>query len=355
LRHPYPFSAVLGQDAVKRALLLNAIDPGIGGVLIEGPRGMAKTTLARGLADLLPEGRFVDLPLGASEDRLVGSLDLDRALGAGEVRFSPGLLAQAHGGVLYVDEVNLLPDHLVDLLLDVAASGVNVVERDGISHRHPARFVLVGTMNPDEGELRPQLLDRFGLSVALEEAVDLDTRARISRARLAYEADPAAFLQRYREAQQALRDRLRRARRRLPEVTLPDALYETAARRALEAGVEGMRADLVMLRGARAQAAWEGRETATEADLEAVAEAALRHRRRERAAPPPPAVPPEPAPGDERAGRAADRRGPHGPPPSAGLAPNEDWGELPPEPVPTPPVWESTVPPLGEGAGKKKA
>ncbi len=322
MRHPYPFSAVVGQDAVKRALILNAIDPGIGGVLIEGPRGLAKTTLARALADLLPEGRFVDLPLGASEDRVVGSLDLDRALGAGEVRFSPGLLARAHGGVLYVDEVNLLPDHLVDLLLDVAASGVNVVERDGVSHRHPARFVLVGTMNPDEGELRPQLLDRFGFSVALEEATDLATRTRISRARLAYEADPAAFVQRHREAQEALRARLRRARLRLPEVGLPEPLYEAAARLALAAGVEGMRADLVMLRGARAHAAWEGRETATEADLAAVAEAALRHRRRDRAEPP---APPRPPSGDGRQPQGGDA----GAPAPSGLAPGEDWGALP--------------------------
>ena len=352
MRHPYPFTAVVGQDAVKRALILNAIDPGIGGVLIEGPRGLAKTTLARALADLLPEGRFVDLPLGASEDRVVGSLDLDRALGAGEARFSPGLLARAHGGVLYVDEVNLLPDHLVDLLLDVAASGVNVVERDGVSHRHAARFVLVGTMNPDEGELRPQLLDRFGFSVALEEATDLATRTRISRARLAYEADPAAFVQRHREAQQALRDRLRRARLCLPEVDLPEALYEAAARLALEAGVEGMRADLVMLRGARAHAAWEGRGAATEEDLAAVAEAALRHRRRDRAEPPqpPPAPPPESASRPRRRPQGGDADTPA----PSGLAPGEDWGALPPEPVP---IADAPAPPLpnDRARGKKKA
>ncbi|MQU54554.1 AAA family ATPase, partial [Pseudomonas sp. FSL R10-1339] len=161
----FPLSAVVGADSLKLALCLTAIDPKIGGVLIEGPRGMAKSTLARGLADLLASGQFVTLPLGATEERLVGTLDLDAALGQGKAQFSPGVLAKADGGVLYVDEVNLLADHLVDVLLDVAASGTNVVERDGISHRHAARFVLIGTMNPEEGELRPQLLDRFGLNV----------------------------------------------------------------------------------------------------------------------------------------------------------------------------------------------
>ena len=163
----FPLSAVVGAEALKLALCLTAIDPKIGGVLIEGPRGMAKSTLARGLADLLASGQFVTLPLGATEERLVGTLDLDAALGQGRAQFSPGVLAKADGGVLYVDEVNLLPDHLVDLLLDVAASGTNLIERDGISHRHSAKFVLIGTMNPEEGELRPQLLDRFGLNVAL--------------------------------------------------------------------------------------------------------------------------------------------------------------------------------------------
>ena len=163
----FPLSAVVGADKLKLALCLTAIDPKIGGVLIEGPRGMAKSTLARGLADLLASGQFVTLPLGATEERLVGTLDLDAALGEGRAQFSPGVLAKADGGVLYVDEVNLLADHLVDLLLDVAASGINLIERDGISHRHSARFVLIGTMNPEEGELRPQLLDRFGFNVAL--------------------------------------------------------------------------------------------------------------------------------------------------------------------------------------------
>ncbi len=319
----YPFSAIIGQDHVKTALLLNAIDPGIGGVLIEGPRGMAKTTLARALADLLPQGRFVDLPLGASEDRLIGTLDLDRALGQGQVRYSPGLLAQAHGGVLYVDEVNLLPDHLVDLLLDVAASGVNVVERDGISHRHPARFILIGTMNPDEGELRPQLLDRFGLSVALPESLDLDTRIAITQARLEYERDPHAFCQRHRERQNQLKQRLTQARHRLEQIPIPSDIHRQAAERAHQAQVEGLRADLVMLRAARAHAAWEGRAEVTPHDLDAVAEAALRHRRRDTPPPPPQHQPPTPP---TPQGTAS------GPSPSGDH--HDHWGALPPEPVP---------------------
>ncbi|MBW6128305.1 AAA family ATPase, partial [Pseudomonas aeruginosa] len=203
----YPLSAVVAADELKLALCLAAVDPAIGGVLIEGPRGMAKSTLARGVAELLPAGEFVTLPLGASEERIVGSLDLDAALGEGRARFSPGVLAKADGGVLYVDEVNLLPDHLVDLLLDVAASGVNLVERDGISHRHPARFVLIGTMNPEEGELRPQLLDRFGLNVRLDTQPPPAERAEIIRRRLAFDADPQAFVERWEGQQDTLRRR----------------------------------------------------------------------------------------------------------------------------------------------------
>ena len=341
----YPFSAVIGQDHVKTALLLNAIDPGIGGVLIEGPRGMAKTTLARALAELLPQGRFVDLPLGASEERLIGTLDLDQALGQGKIRFSPGLLAQAHGGVLYVDEVNLLPDHLVDLLLDVAASGVNVVERDGISHRHPARFILIGTMNPDEGELRPQLLDRFGLSVALEDSLDVDERIAITQARLDYELDPEAFRQRHHQRQQGLKERLLNARRRLPQVQLPAELYRHAAQRALEAQVEGLRADLVMLRAARAHAAWEGREVAGPDDLDAVAEAALRHRRRPSGSPPPQSAAPP-----QYGGHGEDPPPPQDPGRTA--AHSDDWGALPPQPVA---IGPSEPLDLGDGAAKKKA
>ncbi|MCO7522348.1 AAA family ATPase, partial [Pseudomonas sp. 1] len=203
----FPLAAVVGADDLKLALCLTAIDPKIGGVLIEGPRGMAKSTLARGLADLLGDGPFVTLPLGATEERLVGTLDLDAALGQGQARFSPGVLAHADGGVLYVDEVNLLPDPLVDLLLDVAASGTNRIERDGISHRHAARFVLIGTMNPEEGELRPQLLDRFGLNVALDGLPAPEARQQIIRRRLAFDNDPEAFRGQWADAQAALRDR----------------------------------------------------------------------------------------------------------------------------------------------------
>jgi magnesium chelatase subunit I len=198
----FPLSAVVGADDLKLALYLTAIDPKIGGVLIEGPRGMAKSTLARGLADLLASGQFVTLPLGATEERLVGTLDLDAALSEGRAQFSPGVLAKADGGVLYVDEVNLLPDHLVDLLLDVAASGTNLVERDGISHRHSARFVLIGTMNPEEGELRPQLLDRFGLNVALSGHTAPTERGQIIRRRLDFDSDPQAFCAQWEAEQQ---------------------------------------------------------------------------------------------------------------------------------------------------------
>lgn len=227
----YPLSAVVAADELKLALCLAAVDPAIGGVLIEGPRGMAKSTLARGVAELLPAGEFVTLPLGASEERIVGSLDLDAALGEGRARFSPGVLAKADGGVLYVDEVNLLPDHLVDLLLDVAASGVNLVERDGISHRHPARFVLIGTMNPEEGELRPQLLDRFGLNVRLDTQPPPAERAEIIRRRLAFDADPQAFVERWEGQQDTLRRRCAEARRRLARIPLDDAALDSIARR----------------------------------------------------------------------------------------------------------------------------
>jgi hypothetical protein len=208
----FPLSAVVGADDLKLALYLTAIDPKIGGVLIEGPRGMAKSTLARGLADLLASGQFVTLPLGATEERLVGTLDLDTALSEGRAQFSPGVLAKADGGVLYVDEVNLLPDHLVDLLLDVAASGTNLIERDGISHRHSAKFVLIGTMNPEEGELRPQLLDRFGLNVALGGHTAPEQRGQIIRRRLDFDSDPQGFCAEWEHRQQSLRERCEQAR-----------------------------------------------------------------------------------------------------------------------------------------------
>lgn len=312
----YPFSAIVSHEPLKLALILAAIDPRIGGVLIEGPRGMAKSTIARALADLLPAGRFVTLPLGTTEERLVGSLNLERALSDGRVDFSPGLLASAHQGVLYVDEVNLLPDHLVDLLLDVSASGVNIVERDGISHRHPARFVLIGTMNPDEGELRPQLLDRFGGAVSLSPDLDPGQRLEIVKRRLAFDADPEAFCQVYDKDQQALMSRCREARERLAHISLNETAHRLVASLCHEAHVDGVRADLVMLRAARAHAAWQRRGEILDEDVHAVAELALHHRRQHREPPAPSARPPE-------AGRRPHQQ------PAGG-----DWGELPPQAAP---------------------
>ncbi|OEC38554.1 magnesium chelatase [Pseudomonas sp. 1D4] len=316
----YPLSAVVGADTLKLALYLAAIDPAIGGVLIEGPRGMAKSTLARGIADLLPRGIFVTLPLGASEDRIVGTLDLDAALGEGRARFSPGLLARAHEGVLYVDEVNLLPDHLVDLLLDVAASGTNRVERDGLSHAHPARFVLIGTMNPEEGELRPQLLDRFGLKVSLDHAPAPAERAEIIRRRLAFDADPAAFIARWSADQQTLAHRCQDARERLAAIPLDDHALDAIAQRCFDAGVDGLRADLVWLRAARAHTAWRGATAIAPEDIDAVEHFALAHRRHHAA--PPAAQPPREAPGQP-------------PRPQQDASGEGQWGELPAQPTPT--------------------
>lgn len=274
----FPWSAVVGQDALKHALLLCAIDPAIGGVLVSGPRGVAKTTLARGLAELVP-GAFVELPLGATEERVTGSLNLERVLADGRVEFAPGLLARAHDGVLYVDEVNLLPDAIVDLLLDAAASGKNVVERDGVSHAHAARFVLVGSMNPDEGELRPQLIDRFGLAASAEGQVAPADRAQIVLRRLAFDRDPEVFRAQYTAQQTALVERCRSARERAQAIALDGPALAYVTERCAAAGVEGVRADLAMLRAARANAAWHGRSEITIEDVDAVAELALAHRR----------------------------------------------------------------------------
>ncbi|MCU7647297.1 ATP-binding protein [Pseudomonas piscis] len=317
----FPLSAVVGADALKLALCLTAIDPKIGGVLIEGPRGMAKSTLARGLADLLASGQFVTLPLGASEERLVGTLDLDAALGEGRAQFSPGVLAKADGGVLYVDEVNLLPDHLVDLLLDVAASGTNLIERDGISHRHSAKFVLIGTMNPEEGELRPQLLDRFGLNVALSGQVLPLERGQIIRRRLDFDSDPQGFCNQWAQAQAELRQRCQQARTLLERIALDDQALAQITERCFAAGVDGLRADLVWLRAARAHAAWRGASAIAEEDIDAVAEFALRHRRGQ--APAAPAQQPQsPAPQQSGAQREASE--------GAG-----QWGDMPAQALPT--------------------
>lgn len=312
----FPLAAVVAADELKLALCLAAIDPAVGGVLIEGPRGMAKSTLARAVAELLADGQLVTLPLGATEERIVGTLDLDAALGEGRARFAPGLLARAHGGVLYVDEVNLLADHLVDLLLDVAASGVNHVERDGISHRHAARFVLIGTMNPEEGELRPQLLDRFGLNVSLGGAPLPAERAEIMRRRLAFDSDPQAFRAVWQTAQDALQARCRQARERLDAIPLDDVALETIAARCYAAGIDGLRGDLVWLRAARAHAAWRGAAAIAPEDIDAVEAFVLRHRRNAE------------APREDSGAR--DTGGSASPDGSGGEG---QWGELPAQPV----------------------
>ncbi|KVE34017.1 ATP-binding protein [Burkholderia sp. TSV86] len=275
----YPFAALIGQQALQQALLLVAVDPGIGGVLVSGPRGTAKSTAARALAELLPEGRFVTLPLSASDEQVTGSLDLASALADHTVRFAPGLIARAHRGVLYVDEINLLPDALVDTLLDAAASGINTVERDGISHSHPARFALVGTMNPEEGELRPQLLDRFGLMVEVGNCYDAALRQQIVKMRLAFDLDAHAFREPYRDAQAALVARIRAARDALPALAFSDAAHARAAALCIDAAVDGLRGDLVMLRAARALAALEGAASVDAAHVGRVAADVLRHRR----------------------------------------------------------------------------
>ena len=314
----FPFSAIVGQDEMKLAILCAAVDSRIGGVLVFGDRGTGKSTAVRALAALLPKMRavvgcrygcdpaaaagacedcaalkaagklksrlvpvpVVDLPLGATEDRVVGALDLERALTQGVKAFEPGLLARAHRGFLYIDEVNLLEDHLVDLLIDVAASGENVVEREGLSVRHPARFVLVGSGNPEEGELRPQLLDRFGLAVEVRTPQDLASRVEVVRRRDAFERDPAAFIERWHKEDDVLRKRLVAARNRLPGVALPDAAVEQAARLCMALGTDGLRGELTLIRAARALAALESAAAVAASHLERVARPALRHRLR---------------------------------------------------------------------------
>ncbi|MCU0648615.1 MAG: magnesium chelatase ATPase subunit I [Gemmatimonadaceae bacterium] len=319
MRATYPFSAIVGQDEMKRALLIAAVDPAVGGVMVFGDRGTGKSTAVRALASLLPPTKVVhgcpyrcdpasggagicekctatppklvpetvpvavvDLPLGATEDRVVGALDLERALARGERAFEPGLLAKAHRGFLYVDEVNLLEDHLVDLLLDAAATGENVVEREGVSVRHPARFVLVGSGNPEEGELRPQLLDRFGLSVEVRTPSAIATRVEVIKRRDAFDRDPVAFLEVWEKEDAKVRRHIVAARKRLAEMVVPDELLATAATLCQQLGTDGLRGELTLIRAARASAALIGgsHKAVTVEDLRHVATSALRHRLR---------------------------------------------------------------------------
>lgn len=318
MRPVFPFSAIVGQDEMKLALLIAAVDPAIGGVLAFGDRGTGKSTAVRALAALLPKMRavtgcryrcdpgangagcdechararqgplksqlvavpVVDLPLGVTEDRVIGALDLERALGEGVRAFQPGLLARAHRGFLYIDEVNLLEDHIVDLLLDVAASGENVVEREGLSVRHPARFVLIGTGNPEEGELRPQLLDRFGLSVEVRTPTDLKTRIEVVRRRDEFDRSPDAFMTAFAKQDDAVRRKLQAARKRLPQVAVADQARERAAQLCMALGTDGLRGELTLIRAARAIASLDGKDGVRDEHIMQAAPLALRHRLR---------------------------------------------------------------------------
>ena len=316
---PFPFSAIVGQEEMKLALLIGAVDSRIGGVLVFGDRGTGKSTAIRALAALLPKMRVVadcrygcdpdaeegvlcaecrarrsdtpfktkqvpvpvvDLPLGATEDRVIGALDLEMALTRGEKAFEPGLLARAHRGFLYIDEVNLLEDHLVDALLDVAASGENLVEREGLSVRHPARFVLIGSGNPEEGELRPQLLDRFGLSVEVRTPQDLATRVQVVRLRDEYERDPAAFAEKWKRKDAKVRKRITDAQAALPDIEVSEQALEQAARLCMALGTDGLRGELTLIRAGRALAALEGDKSVEITHLRRLAPPALRHRLR---------------------------------------------------------------------------
>ena len=351
----FPFTALVGADELTTALLLSAISPEIGGVLVRGEKGTAKSTAVRALASVLPEqhvadgcrfgcdpdraeacpdgphagngtvrpARLVELPVGATEDRVVGSLDLRRALGDGEAAYQPGLLAEAHRGILYVDEVNLLHDHLVDVLLDAAAMGRNTVERDGVSISHPARITLVGTMNPEEGELRPQLLDRFGLTVHIAASRDPHERAEVVRRRLEADADPAGFAERFAASEAELTERLAAAREAVRHIALDERTLRTIARVCAGFDVDGMRADIVTARTAAAHAAWSGRAEVTRADIRAAALLSLPHRRRRA---------PFDAPGldEDLLDRLLDEE-PEDDPPGGGEEPEGDPGDAPTE------------------------
>ncbi len=312
MRDPFPFSAIVGQADMKRAVILTAIDPSIGGVLVFGDRGTGKSTAVRALAALLPKisvvdgcpvnsetpkqvpgwanvktkkkieklTPVVDLPLGVTEDRVTGALDIERALTSGEKVFQPGLLAQANRGYLYIDEVNLLEDHIVDLLLDVAQSGENVVERDGLSIRHPSRFVLVGSGNPEEGDLRPQLLDRFGLSVEVKSPTETTERVEVIKRRDAYENDHAAFMLRWQAEDAAIRDRIERARATLKTLKVSDEILSDIAELCLALGSDGLRGELTLLKAARAYAAWRDDTALARPHIRKIASIALGHRLR---------------------------------------------------------------------------
>ncbi len=312
MKTPFPFSAIVGQNEMKQAMVLTAVDPGIGGVLVFGDRGTGKSTAVRALAALLPPIRAVescpvnsekatdcpewaelgskklvtrptpviDLPLGATEDRVVGALDIERALTRGEKAFEPGLLARANRGYLYIDEVNLLEDHIVDLLLDVAQSGENVVEREGLSIRHPARFVLVGSGNPEEGELRPQLLDRFGLSVEVRSPNDVAERVEVIKRRDAFESNFDTFMAHYSAEDTKVRDTILKARKRLVKIKTPDDILHDCAALCIALGSDGLRGELTLLRTARALAAYQGDKVLSRAHLRDIAPSALSHRLR---------------------------------------------------------------------------
>ena len=312
MRQPFPFSAIVGQTEMKQAMILTAVDPGIGGVLVFGDRGTGKSTAVRALAALLPPIRalvgsptnaataedhpdwaepvsgkshdvptpVIDLPLGATEDRVVGALDIERALTRGEKAFEPGLLARANRGYLYIDEVNLLEDHIVDLLLDVAQSGENVIEREGLSIRHDARFVLVGSGNPEEGELRPQLLDRFGLSVEVRSPTDIEERVEVIRRRAAFDTQPEAFLKKWRAKDTKIRKAILSGRAALGSVEASDAALRDCAELCVALGSDGLRGELTLLRTARALAAYEGSDAVTRDHLRRVAPMSLSHRLR---------------------------------------------------------------------------
>ena len=316
MEHQYPFTAIIGQDKMKLALILNLVNPALGGVLIRGEKGTAKSTAVRGLTDLLEEvavvegcpfhcrpghgelcaecrekaelhtipytRRVVELPVSSTEDRVVGSLSMEQAIKKGEKVFEPGLLAQANGNILSVDEINLLDDHIVDVLLDSAAMGVNTVEREGVSFSHPARFVLVGTMNPEEGDLRPQLLDRFGLVVEIRGEQDVAMRSELIRRRMDYEKSPADFCREWETEQAKLREQVRRAQELLGSVIIPDRLYEDAAKIGVALQVDGHRSDIVLLKAACTLASLEGAAEVTREHLIEVAPMVLTHRMRRR-------------------------------------------------------------------------